>query len=311
MTDLVAILGPTAAGKSELGMRIARAAGGEIVSIDSRQAYRRIDIGTAKPSPEERAEIPHHLIDILDLNERSDAESFAARAHAAMKEIRERGRLPILVGGSGLYFRAIRRGFFRVTLDRAKRAEFEESLRGVPPRALYARLAAVDQESARRIHPNDRYRIVRALEVFELTGVTLSQHFRRQRSTPASVETCFLAVGINPPRVELHRLIAERVTRMFEAGWPEEVRALLHEGADPAWPGLQTLGYPQVIAYVTGKAGREETLRRVTELTRQYAKRQVTWFRKEPGIRWFASAGEETAAEILRLVADEEKRQKS
>ncbi len=311
MTESLAILGPTASGKSELAMRLARALGGEIVSVDSRQAYRRIDIGTAKPTGPDRAEIPHHLIDILELDQKNDADSYASRAHAAIHDIGARGRLPILAGGSGLYFRAIAQGFFRIRLDRAERVAFEESTRGVPVRALYDRLAAVDLESARRIHPNDRYRIVRALEVLELTGIPLGEHFRRQRSEPGAAETCFVKIGINPPRPELHRRIEERIARMFEAGWPDEVRGLLGEGADPGWPGMQTLGYPQVVDFVTGKAGREETVARITELTRQYAKRQVTWFRKEPGMRWFDRAGDAAFEAIVRLVEEERERQKS
>ena len=302
MIDAVAILGPTASGKSGLGMRVARAAGGEIVSVDSRQAYRRIDIGTAKPTAADRSEIAHHLIDTLDLDEKNDAESFAARARAAIGDIRSRGRLPVLVGGSGLYFRAITEGFFRVDLDRAKRIAFEASLRGIPARALHDRLVATDPESAERIHPNDRYRIIRALEILELTGIPIGEHFRRQQSSAGARELRFLKIGVNPPRPELHRLIHERIAKMFESGWAEEVRALLREGADPAWPGLQTLGYPQVVAFVTGKASLEETILRITELTRQYAKRQVTWFRKEPDVRWFAAADEATAEEIMRII---------
>jgi tRNA dimethylallyltransferase len=310
MIDAVLILGPTASGKSGLGMRLARAAGGEIVSVDSRQAYRRIDIGTAKPTAAERSEIPHHLIDIIELDEKNDAESFAARAHAAIRDIRSRGKLPILVGGSGLYCRAITQGFFRVDLDGAKRIAFEESLRGISGRALHDRLAAVDPDGAGRIHPNDRYRIVRALEVYELTGVPLGEHFKRQEPAPGGGGTRFLKVGISPPRPELHRMIHERIVKMFDAGWAEEVRTLLGAGADPAWPGLQTLGYPQVVAFVTGKAGLEETIRRVTELTRQYAKRQVTWFRKETGVRWFASAQGNTEQEVIGLLRLEAPRQK-
>jgi tRNA dimethylallyltransferase len=306
MIHAVAIVGPTASGKSALGTELARRTGGEIVSIDSRQAYRGIDVGTAKPTPAERAEVPHHLIDILELHEHNDAESFAARANAAIRDIASRGRLPILVGGSGLYFRAVAQGFFRIDLDRAARVSFEQSVRGVSGSELFARLAAVDPESARRIHPNDRYRVVRALEVCTLTGVPLSEHFDRQAADPARREVRYLTVGMNPPRSELHRRIHERVARMFEAGWTDEVRGLLQSGADAAWPGLQTLGYPQVIACVRGTGGIDETRQRIIELTRQYAKRQMTWFRKEPEVQWLEAGDRDAAAHVLRLIRAEE-----
>jgi len=305
MIHVLAIVGPTASGKTALGMSVARSEGGEIVSVDSRQAYRGIDIGTGKPTAAERSEVPHHLIDILDLPEKNDAESYAARANAAIREIASRGRLPLLVGGSGLYFRAITQGLFRIDLEAAERRAFEASLSSVSIRELGERLAAVDPASARRIHPNDRYRITRALEVHALTGTPLSAHFERQGAGRAPTDIRFITVGLEEPRRELHRKIEERVGRMLAGGWTEEVRSLLEGGADPGWPGLRTLGYPQVIALARGEAGRSETKERVVELTRQYAKRQITWFRKEPGIRWLRGTRNEAAAQILRLLEAE------
>jgi tRNA dimethylallyltransferase len=249
--------------------------------------------------------VPHHLIDILELTERNDAESFGTRAHAAIRDIASRGRLPLLVGGSGLYLRAIVHGFFRIELDRAARIAFEQSVRGTPRETLFERLSAEDPTSAERIHPNDRYRIVRALEVRALTGMSLSEHLARQAAHPTRREVRYVTIGINPPRPELHRRIRERVGRMVEAGWAEEVRALLDEGADAAWPGLQTLGYPQMIACVRGSVGMEETARRITELTRQYAKRQITWFRKEAHVRWFSGDGTDIVRLVHRLIRSE------
>jgi tRNA dimethylallyltransferase len=302
MITAAAILGPTASGKSRLGIGLALRMNGEILSIDSRQAYRGIDIGTAKPSAEERRLVPHHLIDIFDLQERSDAQRFATLARAAIRDAASRGRLPILVGGSGLYFRAIERGFFDIRLEAADRIAFAESLRDVASRSLHERLEKLDPESARRIHHNDRYRLVRALEVRELTGTSLSEHVRRQRLDPSREEIAFVKIGLEIERGELHRSIAERAKSMFEHGWATEVERLLAGGADPEWPGMKTLGYPQVVAHVRGEVRLDETVERVSELTRQYAKRQVTWFRKEPGMRWL-TAGEnglvEAAAELV------------
>lgn len=289
MITAVAILGPTASGKSRLGIDLALRMNGEILSIDSRQAYRRIDIGTAKPSTEERGLVPHHLIDIFDLEERSDAQTFAVLAQGALRDAASRGRIPILVGGSGLYFRAIEKGFFDIRLEAADRIAFTESLRVIPNETLHGRLLALDPESARRIHPNDRYRLVRALEVQALTGMPLSEHVRRQRLDSSREEIAFVKIGLDLERVKLHRNIAERAKRMFERGWVEEVERLLGEGADPGWPGMRTLGYPQIVSHVRGEARLDETVARVSELTRQYAKRQMTWFRKEQALHWLTA----------------------
>jgi len=296
MITAIAILGPTASGKSRFGMSLATRLGGEILSIDSRQAYRRLDIGTAKPTAEDRRTVPHHLIDVFDLHEKPNAEVFARMALAAIRGVASRGRLPILVGGSGLYFRAISQGLFDIDLDRVERLSFAESLRGIGNDVLHARLFEADPESGRRIHQNDRFRLIRALEVFTLTGKPLSDHIRGQRSDLERRDIRFAKIGLELPRAVLHRNIDHRAREMFERGWDEEVERLLAEGMDAESPGLKTLGYPQVIAYVRRQASRAETVTRVIELTRQYAKRQMTWFRKEPEMRWFG-AGENTPLE--------------
>ena len=286
MITAIAILGPTASGKSRLAIDLARRSGGEILSIDSRQAYRRLDIGTAKPSAEDRRAIPHHLIDILDLQEKNNAELFANMAHKAAREVASHGRLPIFVGGSGLYFRAITHGFFNIKLDPVERIAFAQSLGGAPDGLLFRRLEVVDPESARRIHRNDRHRITRALEVYSLTGTPLSTYMRNQRHDPQRQEVRFVTLGLDIPRAELHRNIHERARMMFERGWVEETMKLLAEGADPDWPGMKTLGYPEVIALIEGKSTFAATVTRVVELTRQYAKRQITWFKKETDVTW-------------------------
>ena len=302
MITAVAILGPTASGKSRLGIDLALRMNGEILSIDSRQAYRRIDIGTAKPSTEERGLVPHHLVDIFDLEEKIDAQRFSALAREALRDAASRGRIPILVGGSGLYFRAIEKGFFDIRLEAADRIAFAESLRDLSNETLHKRLLALDPESARRIHPNDRYRLVRALEVQALTGIPLGEHVRRQRIDSSREEIAFVKMGLDVERKKLHRNIAERAKKMFERGWVEEVERLLGDGADPGWPGMRTLGYPQVVSHVRGEARLDETRARVSELTRQYAKRQMTWFRKEQALHWLTadeSGLVERAAELV------------
>lgn len=282
-----AILGPTAAGKSSLAIIIAGRLGGEIVSVDSRQAYRGIDIGTAKPSRSDRERVPHHLIDVLDLREKNDAEQFSRMAVTAVEDILQRGNLPILVGGSGLYFHALFKGFFDIDLDPSERIAFAESVAHIPTPELYRRLNSEDPDSVRRIHANDRYRIVRALEVRALSGVPISEHFRRQRSNSAHRRFECRTIGLTMSREKLYARINERTRRMMTGGWIEEVERLLEGGAAPAWPGLGSLGYPEVISLIRGELTREETIDRVARLTRQYAKRQLTWFKKVEGVTWF------------------------
>lgn len=299
--DAVAILGPTASGKSGLGMFLAGELGGEIISMDSRQVYRRLDIGTSKPSRQDRDAIRHHLIDILDPNEKNSAESHARMAEEAMTDVSARGRLPILVGGSGLYWRALLEGLFRVELSEEARGEFERSVRHVPTEELRRRLFEADGQTGRRLHRNDRYRIVRALEVHELTGVPLSEHFERQTDETRR-STDFLKIGLALPRKRLHELIDSRTIEMIGAGWAEEARSLLEAGYDPSCPGLRTIGYPEVIAHVRGEMEEEELVETVQALTRRYAKRQMTWFRKEKDVDWFDTEGERLRESVLGLI---------
>jgi tRNA dimethylallyltransferase len=299
--DAVAILGPTASGKSRLAMLLAEKLGGEIVSIDSRQVYVGLDIGTSKPSVRDRELIPHHLVDILDPNEKNSAESHARMAKKAISGVMSRGKLPVLVGGSGLYWRALFEGLFSVELSDGDRERFARSVRGVPTEELRRRLLEVDAETGRRLHPNDRYRIVRAVEVYELTGITLSDHFGRQeRGTEDSID--YLRIGLNPPRDRLRELIDSRTIDMIRGGWVEEARSLLDRGYDPSCPGLRTIGYPEVVAHVRGEIGETELVERIQRLTRQYAKRQMTWFRKERDVHWIDKGVERLFEAVLRLI---------
>ena len=303
MMDCIAILGPTASGKSSLAMRIARESDGEIVSADSRQAYRGLDIGTSKPTSEERRLVTHHMIDILDPREKNSAASYARAARDTIVDIRARGALPLLVGGSGLYLRAIFDGLFDVELDDEQRKRFELSVRARSTEEIRARLVEVDPASAERIHANDRYRIVRALEVFELTGTPLSEHFERPPRRSAA-ELRFTKIGIDLPREVLHDRINERTRVMIDSGWVEETERLIERGVDQGSPGMRTLGYPQIISFIRGEIDREGLIERIQALTRQYAKRQMTWFRKEPDVQWISGDLEELCARALSILSD-------
>jgi tRNA dimethylallyltransferase len=300
--DAVAILGPTASGKSRLGMFLADRLQGEILSIDSRQVYVGLDIGTSKPSKRDRERIPHHLVDILDPNEKNSAENHARMAREALEDVISRGRLPVLVGGSGLYWRALFEGLFSIDLSDADRRNFAISVRGVPTEELRCRLLEIDEETGRRLHANDRYRIVRAMEVYELTGVTLSEHFMLQeRGAGASFD--YLKIGLDPSRGRLRELIDARTIDMIRDGWVEEVRSLLDRGYSPSCPGLGTIGYPEVVAHVNGEMDEAELVEKIQRLTKQYAKRQMTWFRKERDVHWLNMEEEAGLFEsALRLI---------
>jgi len=282
------ILGATATGKSELAYALAERLGCEIVSADSRQVYRHLDIGTAKPPPEARARVPHHLLDLIEPTETYDVARYGQAARATMREIIGRGRLPLVVGGSGFYLRAAT-GELRlpmISADPRVRARLKEMARALGPAALHQRLAAVDPESAGRLHPNDLMRVMRALEVYEVTG--------RPRSSwtitgGANGEFCFLKIGLRLPRQVLYERINHRVEEMVSRGWAKEVRGLLEAGYPPDCPGLKTLGYPEMIGYVRGELGLEEAVVRIQAQTRQYAKRQLTWFRQEKEVHWLAA----------------------
>ncbi|MCK4235875.1 MAG: tRNA (adenosine(37)-N6)-dimethylallyltransferase MiaA [Candidatus Krumholzibacteria bacterium] len=300
--DSLVILGPTAVGKSKLGIDLSLKLDGEILSIDSRQAYKHIDIGTAKPKPQERRKVPHHLIDILELSEKNNAERFAGIAKETMENVISRHRLPILVGGSGFYLNVIFEGLFRIDLDEEERAKFNDYVKGTPTEKLYGKLLSFDPESADKIHSNDRYRIVRALEIYTLSGITLSEHFRRQKIDEEKSRMHFQKIGLNLPRAMLHERINRRTKNMIDSGWVEEVEGLLSGGADPHWPGLETLGYPEVISYINKQISRKDMIEKISSLTRQYAKRQVTWFRREKDVTWLQAGDPDTVESVLRLV---------
>lgn len=303
MIDAVAIMGPTGVGKSSIAVKLAARFNGEVISIDSRQAYKYLDIGTAKPTKEKMEGIPHHLLDVLEPSEKNNAERFSRMAIQKIDELRAKEKLPILAGGTGLYFKAIFEGLFSVDLNEEERKKFESSVRSLTTEKLRKRLKDVDQESYSRINANDRYRVIRALEVYELTGIPLSEHFRRQgQSKERTRDLSFLKIGLDMSREKLYRRINERTLKMFEAGWIEEVKDLIAKGFDTSWPAMKTLGYPEIIEYLQGRFTKDELIERVSRLTRQYAKRQLTWFRKERDVIWFQADDEDLIEKLSRLI---------
>ena len=273
---LLVVVGPTGSGKSRLALEAAERLGGEIVSADAFAVYRGMDIGTDKPDAASRARVPHHLIDVADPRERFSAGEFLRAADEAIAGITARGRVPVVVGGTHFYVRALLLGLFpSPPVDPAVRArlerEWEEN-----PRHLVAKLREVDPEAAGRIPPADRQRILRALEVHESTGIPLTEHWRRQRRKPR-----YPAVLVAPERdrAELYARIEARVERMFRSGLVEEVRSLLASGVPAGSHAMKAIGYREVVEYLSGRTELEEAIRRTAIATRHLAKRQITWLR--------------------------------
>jgi tRNA dimethylallyltransferase len=279
------IVGPTGAGKSALAMEVAERLNCEIVNADSRQFYRGMDLGTAKPSAEDRARVPHHLIDVRDPDESLDVAEFAQLARTAIEEIAARGRNPLVVGGSGLYLRVIRGGIFR---GPAASVEIRDRLAKVAAEQgvahLHQRLREIDPESANRIGVNDLYRIARAIEVFDLTGETITAHQQRHRFADIGYDT--FTVGVEVERKKLYEAIDTRFDAMVAAGLVEEVRALVEAGYSPDKPPLSTIGYKQMAAHLRGEVTIADAIALAKQESRRLAKRQLTWFRREPEIVW-------------------------
>ncbi len=279
------IVGPTAAGKSALAMEVAERSNCEIINADSRQFYRGMDLGTAKPPAEDRRRVLHHLIDVRSPDESLDVAEFAQIARAAIEEIAARGRNPLVVGGSGLYLRVIRGGIFR---GPAASAEIRDRLTKIAAERgnahLHRQLREIDPEAANRIGVNDLYRIVRAIEVFELTGEKISAHQRRHRFADIGYDT--LTVGVEVERKKLYQAIDRRFDAMIAAGLAGEVRALIEAGYSPEKPPLSTIGYKQIASHLRGEIALADAVALAKRESRRLAKRQMTWFRREPEIVW-------------------------
>lgn len=298
---LLVIVGPTAVGKSAVGIELARKLGGEIVSADSMQVYRGMDIGTAKPSDAELAEIPHHLIDVAEPDEIFCVAKYQELARKAIREIAARGRLPIMVGGTGLYVDAVVRGFLFPDEGRNPdiRERLEREAAEIGSAGLHARLAQVDSSAAHRIHPNDLRRIVRALEVYEVTGVPISE---LQRKHEGKSEFEAVIFGLRMARQALNRRIDARVDIMVEHGLIDEVRSLIESGYDPRYTAVQAIGYKEFALYLAGEESLADAIDTLKAETRKYAKRQMTWFRKNKKIRWIDVEGAGGPGDIADMI---------
>ncbi|HHY97319.1 MAG TPA: tRNA (adenosine(37)-N6)-dimethylallyltransferase MiaA [Firmicutes bacterium] len=283
---VAAIVGPTAVGKTELSILLAEELGAEIISCDSMQIYRHMDIGTAKPSAEERARIPHHLIDIVDPSEDFHVARYQELARATIAEIHSRGKLPMLVGGTGLYLRAAVRDYLfpAPRADWEFRKELEQKARENGPGYLFARLMEIDPASASRLHPNDTRRLIRALEVYHLTGMPISELQRDHTGEKAIYHLAL--IGFIRPRPSLYKRIQDRVEDQIAAGLIDETRHLLRMGYERRLTSSQAICYKESVDFLYGKSTLEEAIRLMKRNNQRYAKRQITWFKREPGIIW-------------------------
>ena len=283
---LIVIAGPTASGKTGLSIRMAKQLDGEIISADSMQVYRRMDIGTAKVTKEEMQGVPHHLIDVVEPTEEWNVMRFKQMAEDAIRDISARGRQPIICGGTGFYLRALLYDteFAEEPGQEELRAQLEERMQKEGPEALYRELQTVDPLSAEKIHPNNEKRVIRALEYYQLHGQPISGHNEEMRGKGSPYDLTYLAIQWD--RAKLYERIDRRVDRMIEQGLVEEVQSLLGEGVRPGMTSMQGLGYKEIIPYLQGELSLEEAVRILKRDTRHFAKRQLTWFRAEKDIQW-------------------------
>ncbi len=282
---LICLLGPTAVGKTEIAIQLAQRLNAEIISVDSRQIYRQMDIGTAKPTPEEKQAARHHLIDCVDISEPFSVADYQSLADTAIADIQNRGKRVLLVGGAGLYFRVIVDGLFKGPgADPALRKRLEGEVAQFGVDALHDRLRVCDPESADRIHPNNIVRVIRALEVYELTGTPMSE--LQQQWHPEKQRYPFIAFGLTMPRALLYRRIEQRVDVMLANGLIAEVESLLAAGYGRDTIALRSFGYKELIAYLDGDCTYLEAISQLQQNTRRFAKRQLTWFRKDTRIEW-------------------------
>jgi tRNA dimethylallyltransferase len=270
------IVGPTAVGKTGVAVEIAEAHGWEIVSADSRQVYRLLDIGTAKPTPQERSRAPHHLIDTVPPREAYSCGRYRREATAAVEAILAAGKIPLVVGGSGLYLRALGSGLFEgPERDESLREELRRQAEREGRESLHEKLVELDPASAERIHPRDLERTVRAIEVFRITGKPISR-LQRTSTVPGPFE--LRLVGLRRARESLYRMINERFDMMLEAGFVDEVRELVARGFSEAWPSFRTVGYREIVEHLRGEIPLEVAREKAKTRTRRFAKRQLTWF---------------------------------
>lgn len=302
---VLVLVGPTAIGKTALSLSIAAKFGCEIISMDSMQVYRFMDIGTAKASREEQAQVRHHLIDIADPDEQYHAASFVRDALAAVQEIRARGKLPLITGGTGLYLSALNKGLFDVVqVPPAVRKRLLDRLELEGRAELFRELAACDPESAARIHPNDTQRLLRGLELHAATGIPWSEHIRRQQAHQLQSRLhpslqMQLQIGLNCERSLLYERIRQRTEEMMQAPFLREVEMLLARGYEAALPSMQSLGYRHMVRHIRGDWDMLTACQALVTDTRRYAKRQLTWFRANDEIHWFDRSQTESVFSLI------------
>jgi tRNA dimethylallyltransferase len=303
---LVVILGPTASGKSALGISLAERLNGEVLVCDSTQVYRHFDIGTAKVPLGEQRGIPHHLVDLVEPREVFTAGDYRRCALDALADVRGRAKLPILTAGTGLYLRALLLGLADAPARSEElRERLRERVRLRGPESLHELLARLDREAAARIPPRDTQKIIRAIEIRALTGKPIGEIHRGGRDGLKGYEV--MKIGLLPSRAELYAKIDARVEAMIDAGWENEVRSLMASGVPPDVKPFQFIGYPQLRDQIAGGQGLGDAVNQIQQATRRFAKRQMTWFRKEPDVHWLLGFGDDPniASEALRLVQAE------
>lgn len=301
LSPLVAIVGPTASGKSALGVWLAERLNGEVVACDSTQVYRYVSIGTAQPMPEEQRGIAHHLIGLLEPQELFTAGEYRRRALEVLGDLRQRGRLPIFTVGTGLYLRALLEGLADApTRSEELRVRLDERARRRGPEYLHRVLKRLDGAAASRIAPRDTPKLVRAIEVCLLAGKPITEVHRAGR--PRLEGYAPVRVGLMPRRSELYQRIHDRVRRMLEQGWVGEVKELMERGVPPTAKPFEFIGYGELRAHLAGEWSLPEAAAAIQQATRRYAKRQITWFRREPGVQWFEGFGDDpgVSAAVLR-----------
>lgn len=300
LPEVLAIIGPTAIGKTEIGIRVATELDGEIISADARQIYKHLNIGTAKPSSGEIKNIPHYMIDMVEPGDYFSAGKFGELGREYVADIVSRGKIPIVVGGSGLYVRSLVDGLIEGNArDEAIREKISQEIKDLGIRSVYDRLTEIDPEYAENISHNDEVRIVRALEVYTLTGKTLTESFSDQKNAPL-LNTLFIGLMMN--REELVSRIEERVENMVKDGLVDEVAKLIESGYAEKLKNLPTIGYSEVIEHLEGRINESKMLSEIKKHSRRYAKHQMTWFRSDPRIQWI-DIGEisDPASQIIEI----------
>jgi tRNA dimethylallyltransferase len=284
---VLAVIGPTAVGKTALSLELVERLGAEVISVDSRQVYRYMDVGTDKVSPATRREAPHHLIDVADPDETFTAAAFAELAGKAAERVTNRGRVPLFVGGSPFYYNALFHAALSDGLpgDRETRARWERFAESEGPEALHRKLAEADAVTAGRLHPNDVRRVSRALEIFELTGTAPSRLYAEGEKKRSGLDVLY--IGLVRPRAELYENIAERAKRQFASGYPEEVAWLMDRGFDEKFPSMQGFGYRELAAWRRGTLTLDEALEGDIRRTKTFCRRQMTWFGKFVPALWY------------------------